>query len=88
MLMRSFGLLSCLVVVGGDPCSNKGYWCARTAEAPGNAQAETGASSPEKAAGLITQMKCIYTCARSVGNKQEELEPIVQQENYDVGGWK
>lgn len=59
-----------------------------TAEAPANAHAGVGASSPEKAAGLITQMKCIYTYACSMGSKQEELEPIVQQENCDIGGWK
>ncbi|PKU40554.1 rna-directed dna polymerase from mobile element jockey-like [Limosa lapponica baueri] len=29
-------------------------------------------------------MKCIYTNARSMGNKQEELEAIVQPESYDV----
>ena len=26
----------------------------------------------------------IYTNARSMGNKQEELEAIVQRENYDI----
>jgi len=29
-------------------------------------------------------MKCIYSNARSMGNKQEELEAIVQLEKYDV----
>ena len=32
----------------------------------------------------MTQLKCIYTNARSMGNKQEELEAIVQQANYDL----
>ena len=32
----------------------------------------------------IAQLKCIYTNARSMGNKQEELEAIAWQENYDV----
>jgi len=27
------------------------------------------------------QLKCIYTNARSMGNKQEELEAIVQQDS-------
>ncbi|KAK4822208.1 hypothetical protein QYF61_011849 [Mycteria americana] len=31
----------------------------------------------------IAQLKCIYTNACSMGKKQEELEAIVQQENYD-----
>ena len=38
---------------------------------------------PKKVAGSIAQMKCIYTNACSMGNKQEELEAIVQLENHD-----
>ncbi|GAB0204069.1 mitochondrial enolase superfamily member 1 [Grus japonensis] len=34
--------------------------------------------------GSVAQLKCIYTNAHSMGNKQEELEAIVQQENYDI----
>jgi len=30
------------------------------------------------------QLKCIYTTARSMGNKQEELEATVQQDSYDL----
>jgi len=33
---------------------------------------------------LTAQLKCIYTNARSMGNKQEELEAIVQQDSYDL----
>ena len=29
-------------------------------------------------------LECMYTNARSMGNKQEELEAIVQQESYDI----
>ena len=32
----------------------------------------------------MTQLKCIYTSARSMGNKQEELEVIVRQAIYDL----
>jgi len=32
----------------------------------------------------MTQVKCIYTNACSMGNKQEELEAIVCQANYDL----
>jgi len=32
----------------------------------------------------MVQLKCIYTNARSMGNKQEELEAIVRQANYDL----
>lgn len=58
------------------------------AEESGNAHAGIRASSSKKAVGLVTQMKCIYTNACRMGNKQEEPEPIMQQENYDIGGWK
>lgn len=30
------------------------------------------------------QLKCVYTNARSMGNKQGELEAIVQQASYDL----
>jgi len=30
------------------------------------------------------QLKCIYTNARSMGNKQEEMEAMVWQANYDL----
>jgi len=33
---------------------------------------------------LTAQLKCIYTNAHSMGNKQEELEAIVQQDSYDL----
>ena len=36
----------------------------------------------------IAQLKCISTNVWSVSNKQEELEAIVQQENYDFEGRK
>jgi len=32
----------------------------------------------------IAQLKCIYSNSRSIGNKQEELETIVQQDSYDL----
>ncbi|XP_071892066.1 uncharacterized protein [Anas platyrhynchos] len=32
----------------------------------------------------MAQLKCIYTNARSIGNKQEELEAIMQQAGYDL----
>jgi len=33
---------------------------------------------------LTAQLKCIYTNAYRMGNKQEELEAIVQQGSYDL----
>jgi len=32
----------------------------------------------------MDQLKCIYTNAHRIGNKQEELEVTVQQANYDL----
>jgi len=32
----------------------------------------------------IAQLKCVYTNASSMGNKQEELEAIIQQDSYDL----
>ena len=31
-----------------------------------------------------TKLMCLYTNARSIGNKQEELEAIVCSESYDI----
>uniref|UniRef100_A0A8B9C3Y3 Reverse transcriptase domain-containing protein n=1 Tax=Anser brachyrhynchus TaxID=132585 RepID=A0A8B9C3Y3_9AVES len=39
-------------------------------------------AKPEKKA--MARLKCIYTNARSMGNKQDELEAIVQREGYDL----
>ena len=41
----------------------------------------------KKASQLIVQLKCLYTNAYSIGNKQEELEAMVQLEKYDLS-WK
>ena len=39
---------------------------------------------PEMGMRQMTWLKCIYTNACSMGNKQEELEVIVQQANCDL----
>ncbi|KAK4810917.1 hypothetical protein QYF61_013325 [Mycteria americana] len=46
-------------------------------------KAHKGCSSM-KETWVTVQLKCLYTNVRSMGNKQEELEAIVQQENYDM----
>ena len=33
---------------------------------------------------LTAQLECVYTNAHSMGNKQEELEAIIQQDGYDL----
>ncbi|GAB0209318.1 hypothetical protein GRJ2_003397500 [Grus japonensis] len=53
-------------------------------EAPENSHIGIRASPPQKVVGSIAQLKCIYTNARSMGNKQEKLEAAVQLENYDI----
>ncbi|KAK4805868.1 hypothetical protein QYF61_025735 [Mycteria americana] len=46
-------------------------------------KAQKGCSSVKETR-TTAQLKCLYTIARSVGNKQEELEAIVHQENDDM----
>ncbi|PKU48789.1 mitochondrial fission process protein 1 [Limosa lapponica baueri] len=43
-----------------------------------------GAFPASKSVALGGQLKCLYTNARSMGKKQEELEAIVWHESYDV----
>jgi len=38
---------------------------------------------PKPGVRLTAQLKCVYTNSRSMGNKQEELEAIIQQDGYD-----
>ncbi|PKU47917.1 rna-directed dna polymerase from mobile element jockey-like [Limosa lapponica baueri] len=45
---------------------------------------EIGLIPPQRVAGQLAQLKCIYTNVRSMGNKQEELEAIVRHESCDV----
>jgi len=33
---------------------------------------------------LTAQLKCVYTNALRMGNKQKELEAIIQQDGYDL----
>ena len=40
--------------------------------------------SSDKAMRPIAKLKCLYTNAHSMGNKQEELEAVVQLGKYDL----
>ena len=51
---------------------------------PVKGQAGLRTSKCKKVLGTSIHLKCIYTNAHSMGNKQEELEALMQQENYDV----
>ena len=42
------------------------------------------AHSSSKVSWLIAQLKCLYTNACSMGNKQQELEATVQLESCDL----
>ncbi|KAK4822638.1 hypothetical protein QYF61_018590 [Mycteria americana] len=71
----------------GHPCGSKDERVMdvfETLEAPENGHVGIRASPPKKVSGSIAQLRCIYYNTRSMGNKQEELEAIVQQENYDI----
>ncbi|GAB0206658.1 hypothetical protein GRJ2_003131400 [Grus japonensis] len=71
----------------GDPCGSKDAGVIdvlEIMEAPENGHIGIRASPLKKVMGSVAQLKCIYTNARSMGNKQEELEAIVQLENYDI----
>ena len=53
-------------------------------EAPENGHVGIRACPPQKVVGSVPQVQCIYTNAHNMGSKQNELEAIVQQENYDI----
>lgn len=67
-------------VEDGDPCGSKDARVIdvlETTEASEKSHTGIRASSPIKVAGTTAQLKCIYINARSMGNKQEELEAMV-----------
>jgi len=73
-----------LEVGDGDPCSSKDTRVIDVLEtkgAPENGHTGIGASLPKIVVGSIVQLKCICNNACSMGNKQEELEAVVQLEN-------
>ncbi|GAB0208309.1 hypothetical protein GRJ2_003296600 [Grus japonensis] len=71
----------------GNPCNSKDTKVVNaleTTEMPETSHIGIRASPCKKVAGSTAQLKYIYNNARNTGNKQEELEAIVQQENYDI----
>lgn len=70
-------------VEDGDPCSSKDIRVVdvlETIEEPENGHVGLMVSLPKKMVGSIAQLMLIYTNARSMINKQEEVEAIVQWE--------
>ena len=53
-------------------------------EVPENSHIAIRVSFLGKMKGFIAHLKCIYTNASSMGNKQKELKAIVQLENCDI----
>ncbi|GAB0209581.1 hypothetical protein GRJ2_003423800 [Grus japonensis] len=66
----------------GEPCNSKDT---RVIDGLETMEVEVGirASPLKKVMGSVAQLKCIYTNAHRIDIKQE-LETIVQQENYDI----
>jgi len=56
----------------------------KTTETPENRPIGVRASAPKKVAGPVAHLKCVCTNAHSMGNKKEELEVIMQLENYGI----
>lgn len=53
-------------------------------DSTGLTREEPGGTILELGVRQMTRLKCTYTNARSMSNKQEELEAIVHQANYDL----
>ncbi|GAB0189218.1 hypothetical protein GRJ2_001387100 [Grus japonensis] len=67
----------------GEPCDSKDTRVIDGLETT-EGQVEIRASPIRRMEGSAAQLKCIYTNACSMGNKQEELEAIMQLENYNI----
>ncbi|OWK54263.1 hypothetical protein RLOC_00003146 [Lonchura striata] len=53
-------------------------------DAAGLSESRPKDDKPELEEKSVAQLRCTYTNARTMGNKQEELEAMVQQQNHDV----
>ena len=75
-----------------DPCPGAGRTCREVFKLDMRGEGDKTRPARGEPGGAIiglgvrreAQLKCVYTNARSMGNKQEELEAIVQQANYDL----
>lgn len=80
-------VLQSVEVGDGDPSGSKdtrAFNVIETTEAPENGHTGIWASLSKTVVGSITKLKCIYTNACRMSNKQEKLGAIVQQEKYDT----
>ncbi|PKU38714.1 nipped-b-like protein [Limosa lapponica baueri] len=53
-------------------------------ETPERGLVGNGAHTHKKMLKPLARLKCVYTNARSMNNKQGELEAMMHQENYDI----
>ena len=75
-----------------DPCPGAGRTCREVFKLDMRGEGDKTRPARGEPGGAIiglgvrreAQLKCVYTNARSMGNKQEELEAIVQQASYDL----
>ena len=58
--------------------------CLEIMEAPEKGLVGNGAHTHKNVLDSLAHLKCIYTNARSISNKQGELEAMMQHENYDL----
>lgn len=70
----------------GEPCNSKDTRHMdglEITEVPKNGHIGIRASPPKKVMGSLAKLKCNNTIVCSMGNKQEKLGVVVQQENYE-----
>ena len=75
-----------------DPCPEGGRTCQEGFKLDMKGEGDKTRPAGDEPGGAImglgvrrgAQLKCVYTSARSMGNKQEELEAIVRQASYDL----
>ena len=74
-----------LEIRDGDPCSSRDARVIdvlESMEAPEDGH--IGIRSSPWVVGSVAQVECVCTNARSTGDREEELEAIVQLEKYDT----
>ena len=75
-----------------DPCPGAGRTCREVFKLDMRGEGDKTRPARDEPGGVVmglgvrqgAQLKCIYSNAQSTGNKQEELEAIVGQDNYDL----
>lgn len=58
--------------------------CACSLRSAGHDYGESSCTPPGKPVGLLASLKCLHSNARSMGNKQDELEICVRLQGYNL----